>query len=172
MLAVLAREFQAQCFLQCGAQCCQTRQIPLPFDARLRIARVGGQKPCHFFGRGERRGLQQHPGQIFVERIADGVRQFLRIGNRFPERLFRRRKRKGFELCGLAQDPSHNDELAQICDDHQAVFAEVFCYLLAAHDGLDIVVAPRYRSSIPTEQTAPRPPCERLRHQFAPEHRD
>ncbi len=48
--------------------------------------------------------------------------------------------REGFKLRGLALHPGHDDPLAQVSDDHQAVFAQVFCDLLAARDRLDILV--------------------------------
>jgi hypothetical protein len=59
MLAVLAREFEAECLFQRGAQRSQARQISLRFDARFGIACVRGKKPRYFLGRGKRRGLQQ-----------------------------------------------------------------------------------------------------------------
>jgi hypothetical protein len=79
MLAVLARKFETERLFQCGAQRCQAGQVRLPFHARFGIARVRGKKPRYFFGRGERRGLQQDSRQIFIQRISDGFRQLLRI---------------------------------------------------------------------------------------------
>ena len=43
-------------------------------------------------------------------------------------------------MRGLALHPGHDDPLAQVRNDHQSVFAQVFCDLLAAHDRIDILV--------------------------------
>jgi hypothetical protein len=159
MLAVLAGEFEAERFLQCAAQRCQTRQTALPFDARLGVTRVGRQKPRYLFGGRKGRGLQQHTGQIFIERLPDGIGEFPWVADDFPERLFGRRDGEGFQRGRLAIDTCHDDEFPQIGNKHEAVFVQVFRDLLAARHVLQIFIGCFDFNDTPRRN---QPVCERI----------
>jgi hypothetical protein len=131
MLALLTFELKSQSFFERITHRGKRRKR-FVLDSQASIAGVGGEIPCHIFGRCQVDRTEHHALEIFGQELSTLIGHFSRLLHGPPKFRLVGGEARGFELhLTIFHVAADQKKIAVVRNEHLAILTPVFRYLLS-----------------------------------------